>query len=336
VSDSPVLSTVDFERPGKQVGHLEIPAGGWTNGYIPAICVKHGEGPTALVTGGVHGDEPEGQIAAFNLAREVRPEDVHGRLIILPCVSPDASRAYTRNWPSGVDFNRSFPGSPTGRPDQQLADYFTRVLFPLCDAVCDIHSGGRSSLHLPWSEMHWVDDPAQRRAMVDAMLAFGTDYHVLYINIGGGGLLVGEAERQGKITIGTELGGGGYTTAEIHRIAAYGARNFLRHVGVLAGRVETRAARGLPDGLILKALAREDYTMAPESGLFEAAVTLGEPITRGHVVGRIHFIERPDRAPVEVTAQSAGIVCVVRAIATIGQGDCLAVVGQRCSRDELL
>lgn len=338
--DSPVLSTVDWERPGKQVGHLQIPAstnaGGWTNPYIPAICVRRGDGPTAIVFGGVHGDEPEGQVAALNLAREVRPEDVHGRLIILPCASPDASRAYTRLWPSGVDFNRSFPGSPAGSPDQLLADYVTRVLFPLADAVCDIHSGGRSSLHLPWSEMHWVDDPVQRRAMVDGMLAFGTDYSVIYIDIGGTGLLVGEAERQGKLTIGTELGGGGFTTAEIHRIAAFGVRNFLRHVGVLAGPVETRAARGLPDAVILKAVERDDYTMAPESGLLEALVDLGDQVRQGQAVGRIHFIERPDRAPAEVIAQSAGTVCVVRAIATIRQGDCITVVGQRCSRDDLL
>ena len=338
--DSPVLSTVDWERPGKQFGHLQLPAstnaGGWSNPFIPGVCVRNGDGPTALVIGGVHGDEPEGQVAAFNLAREVRPEDVRGRLIILPCMSPDASRAYTRLWPTGVDFNRSFPGSPTGPPDRLLADYVTRALFPLADAVLDVHSGGRSSLHLPWSEMHWVEDRAQRRAMVDAMLAFGTPYHVIYIDIGGTGLLVGEAERQGKVTIGTELGGGGYTTAEIHRMAAFGVRNFLRHVGVLAGPVETRAARGLPDGVILKAVDRDDYTLAPESGLFEALVMLGEPVRKGQAVGRIHFIERPERIPVDVTAQSAGTVCVVRAIATTRQGDCVAVVGQRCSRDELL
>ncbi len=340
MSDSPVLSTVDFERPGKQVGHLEVPVstneGGWSNLFIPVITVTHGDGPTALVCGGVHGDEPEGQVAALNLAREVRPDDVRGRLIILPCMSPDASRAYTRLWPSGANLNRSFPGSPSGPPDQQIADYLTRVLFPLSDAVLDLHSGGRSSLNVVWSEMHMVDDRAQRRATVDAMLAWGTDYHFIYINVAGGGLLVDEAERQGKITIGTELGGGGHVTAEIHRIAAFGLRNCLRHLGVLVGKVETRAQRGLPEAVILRALDRRDYNMAPESGLFETLVALGEPVTPGQIVGRIHFIERPERTPVDVAAQSGGIVCGVRAIASTRQGDCVAVVGQRCSRDELL
>jgi len=340
MSDSPVTSTIDFDRPGKQVGRLRVPRStnesGWSSLFIPAVCVANGAGPTVLVTGGVHGDEPEGQVAALNLAREVQPAAVRGRLIILPCMSPDASRAYTRLWPSGANLNRSFPGSPSGPPDEQLADYLTRILFPLSDAVCDIHSGGRSTMHLPWSEMHMVENRAQRAAMVDAMLAWGTDYHFVYINIAGGGLLVDEAERQGKIVIGTELGGGGHVTAGIHRLTKDGLRNFLRHLGVLAGTVETRASRGLPEAVILKALEMRDYNLAPESGLFETTVELGEQVERGQVVGRLHFIESPERAPADVHAGSAGIVCGVRAIASTLQGDCVAVVGQRCSRAELV
>jgi predicted deacylase len=331
---------VDFDGPGKQVGRLRVPRStndsGWSSLFIPAVCIANGAGPTVLVTGGVHGDEPEGQIAALHLARELQPADVRGRLIILPCLSPEASRAYTRLWPSGANLNRSFPGSPSGSPDEQLADYLTRTLFPLCDAVCDIHSGGRSTMHLPWSEMHMVEDRAQRKAMVDAMLAWGTDYHFVYINIAGGGLLVDEAERQGKIVIGTELGGGGHVTAAIHRLTRWGLTNFLRHVGVLAGEVETRASRGLPEPVILKALDVLDYNLAPESGLFETAVELGEDVARGQIVGRLHFIERPERAPVEVRAGSAGIVCGIRAIASTLQGDCVAVVGQRCARSDLV
>ena len=100
MSDSPINCTIDFDAPGKQFGMLEIPRS--TNmsasaGFsIPIVCVSHGEGPTALVLGGVHGDEPEGQVAALNLARGLRPEQVSGRVIVIPCVSMEASLAYTR------------------------------------------------------------------------------------------------------------------------------------------------------------------------------------------------------------------------------------------------
>lgn len=340
MSDSSVISTVDYDKPGKQFGQLQVPRStnesGWSNLFIPLVCIKNGSGPTVLVTGGVHGDEPEGQIAALKLASETDPYEVHGRLIIIPCLSPEASKAYTRLWPSGVNFNRSFPGSPAGAPDQLLADYLTRVLFPMTDAICDIHSGGRSMLFVSYSEIHLVENRDQRAAMIDAMLAWNTPYHFVLIDIAGSGLLMVEAERQGKVTIGTELGGGGHVTAGIHRLAERGLRNFLRHTGVLAGPVETRASLGLPEAMLVKALEVDDYIMAPESGLFETLVELGEAAEAGQVVGRIHFLERPDGLPADVVARTSGIVCAIRAIATTTQGDCVVVVGQPCRREDLL
>ena len=49
------------------------------------------------------------------------PEQVSGRVIVIPCLSPEASRAGTRLWPSGANFNRSFPGALDGPPNEQLA-----------------------------------------------------------------------------------------------------------------------------------------------------------------------------------------------------------------------
>ena len=88
---------------------------------------------------------------------------------------------------------------------------------------------------LPWSEMHWVDDREQRRQMVDGMYAWNADWCCVYIDIAGSGLLVGEAERQGKIVVSTELGGGGHVTAEIHRLSSAASQNVLRHFAVIEG-----------------------------------------------------------------------------------------------------
>ena len=336
MATSPVHCSIDLSAPGKHVGRLELPrsnnTSGWSHQFVPIVSIRGSSaGPTAVVIGGVHGDEPEGQIAALRLARETQPDDVTGRLIVVPCASPDASRAYTRLWPNGVNFNRSFPGDPDGPADQQLAHFFSTVLFPPADVVVDMHSGGRSGLCPPWSEMHWVDDPVQRRAMVDAMLAWGTDHHFVYIDIAGTGLLVGEAERQGKVVVSTELGGGGHVTAATHRIAQSGLANVLRHVGVLPGEV-TR--RDVP-GIIGRATDVENYLLAPESGLWETFVDLGERVVAGQPVGQIHFLERPDREPAVVYARNDGIVFVVRAIATTDQGDNVAVIAREATVEEL-
>ena len=326
MSDTRVSCTIDLTADGKQFGTLRVPRSSnqWSSLWIPVVSVANGAGPTVLVIGGVHGDEPEGQVAALNLARQLQPEQVAGRVIVIPCASPEASRAYTRLWPSGANLNRSFPGSPAGPADEQLAYFLSTELFPPADVVVDIHSGGRSALHLPWSEMQWIEDAAQRREMVDGMLAWNTDWCCVYIDIAGTGLLVGEAERQGKVVVSTELGGGGHVTAEIHRLAASGLANVLRHVGVLGGEVIGRDSQPT----FLMATELHNFVLAPESGLFETLVHLGQRVESGEPVGRVHFIERPDRAPETVHARTDGIVCVVRAIATTEQGDNIVVVAR--------
>jgi len=209
------------------------------------------------------------------------------------------------------------------------------VLFPLADIVVDMHSGGRTGLCLPWSEMHWVDDAEQRRRMVDGMLHWNTDWCCVYIDIAGTGLLVGEAERQGKVVVSTELGGGGHVTAAIHRLAASGFRNVLRRFGVIEGEAVTRVSLGLPEPVLLMATEPDDYLLAPESGLFETLVDLGQRVAVDEPVGRIHFVERPDREPELIRSKSAGTVCVVRAIATTDQGDNVVVVAREAELAEL-
>src|SRR5437667_294057 len=145
----PVECTIDLSAPGRQLGRLEIPKstnrGGWAHQFIPIACIANGEGPTALVLGGNHGDEYEGQVAGLKLLRGLRPEQVRGRVIVIPCLSPEASKASTRLWPNGVNFNRSFPGRIDGPANEQLAHFLSTVLFPLSDYVIDIHSGGNSA-----------------------------------------------------------------------------------------------------------------------------------------------------------------------------------------------
>ena len=337
--NSPVASTIDLERPGRQLGSLVLPrssnTAGWASTHIPIASVANGSGPTVLVLAGNHGDEYAGQIAALRMARDLQPEGVTGRVIVIPCLSPAASKAGTRLWPSGANFNRSFPGSPSGPANEQLADYLTRVLFPLADVVIDIHTGGNTAHFLPCSHMHVVDDSVQRRAMLAGMLAWNTDHHFLYIDVAGSGLLPVEAEDQGKLVITTELGGGTVIPGSTHRLAQDGLANVLRHVGVVEGDVVTRASLGLSPALILDGRDPANYISAPESGLFESYVDPAEVVAAGQPVGAIHFMERPDRPPEVIEAPRAGVVAALRAITATEQGDNVVVIGQPITADAL-
>jgi N-alpha-acetyl-L-2,4-diaminobutyrate deacetylase len=332
LSDLAVSCTIDLAAPGRQIGRLQFPkisnTGGWAYSFVPIATIANGDGPTVLVSGGNHGDEYEGQIAALRLIQELDPAQVRGRIVVVPVISTAASKANTRMWPSGANFNRSFPGSSSGPPNEQLADYFTRVLFPMADVVIDMHSGGRTAWFIPCSHMHVVDDPAQRRAMLEGMLAWGSDYHFLYIDVNGSGLLPVEAEQQGKVVITTELGGGGRVPAPVHALAWNGLTNVLRHVGALEGESQTRVGRGLPDAVILDGRDPTNYVIAEEAGLLEGLHEPGAALAAGDPVARLWFPDEPGRAPTVLRAPQNGVLAVIRALPVTEAGDSVFVLGQ--------
>ncbi|MFO0943988.1 MAG: succinylglutamate desuccinylase/aspartoacylase family protein [Pirellulales bacterium] len=336
-----LFTSLDLDANGKQQGFLQVPyshnLGGWANVMIPITIVARGAGPTVLVLGGNHGDEYQGQIAAMKLARELTPEMVTGRIILIPSLNFPAAQSATRLSPlDGMNMNRAFPGSPEGNVTSQIAHYLTNVLFPISDVVIDIHSGGRSMDFVPCSHMHLVPDKVQRRKMLAAMLAWNTDFSFLYADIAGSGLLPVEAENQGKVVVTTELGGSEGVPASVHRIAQSGLRNVLRHVGLLEGTVETRESLGKPPAILVQALDREDYLLAPESGIFEIALDLGQPVKKGDCVGAIHHLERPDRCPELIIARTSGFLITARVPCLTQQGDCVAVIARQVGIDEVL
>lgn len=327
MAPSPIRATVDFAQPGKQFGHLYVPysynLGGWANLMLPISVISRGTGPTVLLLAGNHGDEYPGQVALMRLLRELKPDDITGRLILVPTLTMPGAKAATRLSPlDGKNFNRCFPGNPAGTPSEVVAHYLTTVLFPLANVVIDIHTGGRSMDFVPCAHMHLVPKGTQRDAMLAGTEAWNTDFCFLYADIAGTGLLPVEAENQGKVVITTEMGGSENVTAQVHGATQTGLRNVLRHLGVQSGDFvpRPRPARWV------QALDWRDYSFAPESGLYENIVPLGETVRAGQAVGAIHFLERPDRDPVEIAASSDGVLICCRAPSIVAQGDCVAVI----------
>jgi N-alpha-acetyl-L-2,4-diaminobutyrate deacetylase len=329
-----ITTQIDLSRQGKQQGYLQVPyshnLGGWANVMIPMTVIAHGSGPTVLALGGNHGDEYQGQVAIMKLAQGIPQGDVQGRLILIPSLNFPAALAATRLSPiDGMNLNRAFPGDAHGSVTSQIAHYLTHELFPISDAGIDIHSGGRSMEFVPCSHMHVVSDRAQRQAMLDAMLAWNTDFCFLYTDIAGSGLLPVEAENQGKTVVTTELGGGEAIPASVHRIAHDGLVNVLRHLGVLSGALQSRESLGLPPTVLTQALESKNYLLAPESGIFEVCVELGDMVAVDQIIGRIHFLERPDRQPIEILAPKPGYLICMRSPCKTQQGDCVAVIGEQ-------
>jgi N-alpha-acetyl-L-2,4-diaminobutyrate deacetylase len=242
---------------------------------IPITVVKNGEGPTALLTGGNHGDEYEGPIALFDLARTLKAEDVCGRVIILPAMNYPAFVAGTRTSPIDKgNLNRSFPGKPDGTVTQKIADYFQRALLPLADIVLDFHSGGKTLDFLPFCAAHILSDKAQEQRSFELVQAFSAPYSMKMLEIDAVGMYDTAAEEMGKVFITTELRGGGTATAKSAGIAKRGVVNVLRQAGIVNGKADVAPTQWLdmPDG--------DCFAFAEEGGLIEPLVDMETPWPR--------------------------------------------------------
>jgi predicted deacylase len=324
-----IASDVDYDRPGKQQGYLQVPfsdnEAGWAKIYIPITTVKNGEGPTLLVTGGTHGDEFEGCVALMDLAYELRAQQIQGRVIIVPALNLPAVQAGTRLSPlDGQNLNRAYPGKYSGTLTDMIAHYVSSVLLPMTDVFVDIHSGGKSLYFLRCCSIHRVPDGAQFQRMLAVALAWGAPYVFIYADVAGEGLLATGAERMGKVVVGTEMGGGGQCDPEALRMTRNGIHNVMIHLGLLDGTLN----RHLDKSVVISAPAEEDYRFAPAHGIYESFFEVGENIEAGTPVGQVHFPERFDRPPERVVAAKSGILVARRFPGTVRQGDCVAVIAR--------
>ncbi|MEF2550966.1 N(2)-acetyl-L-2,4-diaminobutanoate deacetylase DoeB [Aurantimonas sp. A2-1-M11] len=321
-----VIATVDFQADGIQHGFLRLPYSrddsAWGSVLIPITVAKNGNGPTALLTGGNHGDEYEGPIALFDLAQRLALEEISGRIIILPAMNYPAFRAGTRTSPIDKgNLNRLFPGSPVGTPTQKIADYVTRHLLPMAHVVLDFHSGGKTLDFLPFAAAHALDDTRQEEECIAAVTAFGAPWSVKMREIDAVGMFDTTVEALGKVFVTTELGGGGTATAQSARIAKRGTANVLRHAGILSGAVEERPTRWLD-------MPSDDcFTFSEIDGMMEPLIDLGDAVRKGQPIGRAWPVDRTGMAPYEYTAKMDGILAARHFPGLVKAGDCIAVLG---------
>ncbi|ALA20430.1 MULTISPECIES: succinylglutamate desuccinylase/aspartoacylase family protein [unclassified Chelatococcus] len=323
---SMIWSAVDFERDGKQVDYLRLPHSSDLSAYgwipIPLIVIRNGTGPTLLLTAGTHGDEYEGQIALIRLVQELAAERVNGRVIVAPALNFPAVMAGRRVSPlDDGNLNRLFPGQAAGSPTQMLAHYVDSVLFPMADAVIDLHSGGRSLDYLPLALAHPGRTPGHAAHVRELIEAFGAPVSVLTDGSGGGGAttLYARAAERGIPALTTELGGGATLSPEGLAVAETGLRRVLARYGIVPGMAEIG-----PSGTrLMRSLGRTAAVYAPESGLFQPSVAVGARVTAGQEAGRIFFPDSPMREPVTLTFPASGMVSCRRFPTLTARGDCL-------------
>lgn len=242
-----------------------------------------GQGPTVLVTAGVHGDEQTAIHTARLLLERLAEQPVHGRVKVIPVVNPASYRNRTRRSPfDQLDMNRIFPGNPSGSPTMQLAARLWAEAQGV-DYLVDLHCAGSGSA--PYTLALYEEFPAMRQ------LAQTLGIPVVIQSGGARGQLFTEACHAGQKALIIELPGGqpgGCIDLPAATMARQGVENLLRSLDVLEGDSSSARAEVTFYGKI--------HTLeAPGPGLFLPVVTAGSVVDEGTVLGSIEGA--PVRAP---------------------------------------
>lgn len=322
-----IFTDVDYEKDGKQVGWLYLPYSVTRSAYgnisIPIAVIKNGKGPTVFLMAGNHGDEYEGQVALCKLIRTLEPGEVHGRVIVMPAANLPAALAGARVSPlDDGNLNRVFPGDPDGSPTYAIAHYINSVLFPMTDFYHDLHAGGSSLDYIPFASMRKSDSPDLDAKAMAALKAFGAPVSLVWEHTLDTGFANAAAIQHRIVTLGGEFGGGGSVSVSGIRIVEQGIRNFLRHAGCLAA--DASAGGNQTPTRLMEVKNRHYFVLAPEAGLFEPVVELGDNVTEGQLCGQVLFVDNPKREPVPAYFRTAGMVICKRRFGRVERGDCVA------------
>ncbi len=327
---SRAVLTTDLNAPGRQVGDLLIP---WSDNRnplgrypVPVITLSGAPGPVVLVLGGVHGDEFEGPAAIMRLARDLTPDALHGRVVLIPAANAPAFAASARCSPlDGGNLNRAFPGCANGTPTAMIADWLQDWMIPRCDAVIDLHSGGKASVFVPCTLPQAGISDSLDAANAALAQAFGLPV-IWQLGAQNDDRSVNAAcARAGVACIAAELGGGGGVDPEVTDMAEAGLRRVLHHLGVLASAPppDPRA-----NATRVEIAAPADHVIAPARGLFDRRCRAGDRVTQGDLAGWLHFPEEPARAPLPLEFPQSGLVLAHTMRGLVDRAEMLALVAR--------
>jgi predicted deacylase len=333
-------ASIDFDKPGRhdyQVAfHLD---GTWGYSLVPLTVIngQRGSNPNGIVCfGGTHGNEYEGQIAVKRLCADLDPAAITGRVILMPQLSQSACAANTRTSPlDSVNMNRAFPGNPQGTVSYRIAHFVKTRIFPLVRIVLDIHSGGKEGSFPICTSFHPIPDSAQRAEIAEVARLFDTPFVFIYASTMASGLLTDEAEAEGKITIGGEFGAGETANRFGVKHAYEGIVNVLRHYGLLEGQVRKIRPDGLPSQKLVKADQLDSYVPCPHDGVWEPVADLGDHVTAGQIIGRLHDFSDHSSPALDICAPRDGYLAMMHLSARPVRGQTLYVVAEEVPWDEV-
>ena len=275
-----------------------------------------------LITGGVHGDEFEPMAAIRRLMTKIDPHALRGKLTLVPVVNESAFRLGHRTGEDNKDLARTCPGREDGSLTEQVA-FALSQLIRSADYYIDLHTGGTGLMVLPLSGYTLHPDPkvlAVQRRMAQVFgldVVWGTDP-----NLDGRSLSVARDANVPAIYC-EYLGGGRCDPVGIDAYVR-GCRNVMIELEMLEGTIDISKPPVVVEDHRPGAGHMQINHPSPSDGYFEPAVTLGQRVRDGDLIGTVRDVlgQRVER----IESRYTGIVIVLQTFPTVSAGASVAVV----------
>jgi len=307
--------------PWKEIGAGRAESRWWIGPHpfddpLPLMMVRGREvGPLVVAIAGVHGDEYEGPAAVQACFEVLRERGLNrGAFVGLPVAHPAAWEARSRVSPiDGLDLNRVFPGPGENEPTRKLAAHLFETFIQPAELVVDLHSGGIRMEHLPLAG--WYRNAPPQAELFARTFGIGFEPWLIPDTPG---VLSFEATRCGKLALGIEWGGGGR----------------LDPTGVVAmrdGLLAVMAALEMMEFEEPPVFQKENppvkghYQSLGVSGIFAAAVRLGERVEAGQMLGEVR--DAMGEVMDQPRAEWAGRIAALPAVPLIRKGESFVYIG---------
>ena len=310
-----------FTVPAGELAHMaEI--------QIPIVVVAGSQdGPVLWVNGTVHGDELNGSYGAWELSRELNPEELKGTLIVTPICNPMAFEC--RNKISAIDsmdMDTAFPGDPEGMLTQRVAYKIYQEVKKHASALISFHTMATPYQANPYSvrkivpgvsaSVNQISEGMQRSFGVVANCVVDLTAATNELPGVTSGALDITCLKDGIPAFMGEMGQGGKVEDPYVNVAKRGIRNVMIYLKMLEGETVK------PQHQVL--ITKRRFLRSNRGGLMRMNVRPGDEVKAGTSLVTTHYYgEELEEYPAKTDCYIIG----VRENPVVSEGDRIAFVG---------
>lgn len=258
---------------------------------IPIIVERSKfDGPTILLSAGLHGDEINGVEIVRQLIIQKTNKPKTGTIICIPVINVFGFINQKREFPDGRDLNRIFPGNKTGSLASRFAYHLLNEVLPYVDYAIDFHAGGASRFNA--AQVRIAPNNSELKALADV---FHAPFALYSKNIAGS--YRNACDKLGVKMLLFEGGKSIDLNEEITKQGVEGSKRVLNHLGMLNERQNILT----PDDETIY-IKKSSWIRAKYSGMFHSITTVGSYVEKGQLLATIsdpygkieHKVKSPD------------------------------------------